>query len=261
MTPIRIRDQTNPDTFRTVPCGKCVYCYKSRQNEWALRLDMEIKRSKTAKFLTLTYSEENIPAGRSLNMLDVQKFIKRLRKKNPEKIKYYYVGEYGNNTKRPHYHMILFNSLETDFKSVWNLGHVHEGSVTQGSIRYTLKYMNKELFDESYKEYDRLDIVRPFAHMSQGIGSNYVEERQQWHSKNLLNNFAVLPGGFRTRLPRYFREKLYSKAERGAQNKIFQDKKYDNYEYSNELENIRLLYQRMDRDINKVKRSKQKRKL
>lgn len=261
MTPIRIRSQTDPGVFNTVPCGKCVYCYKKRQNEWSFRLDMELKNSKSAKFLTLTYSEDKLPKDGGLVMTDMQLFIKRLRKKEPKKIKYYYVGEYGSVNKRPHYHMILFNSSIDDYSGIWNKGFCYIGSVTQGSIRYTLKYMNKELFDENYKEYDKLYIIPPFAHMSQKLGANYIEERKEWHSKDVNRNFAVIQGGTRIGLPRYFREKLYNKAERNFQNKQFQDKKYDNYDYSNELENIRLMYQRLENDTKKVKRLTKKRKL
>ncbi len=41
----------------------------------------------------------------------MQLFIKRLRKYfNNNKIKYFYCGEYGTQTLRPHYHMIVYNA-------------------------------------------------------------------------------------------------------------------------------------------------------
>lgn len=61
-------------------------------------------------FLTLTYDEKSLPADGSLRIKDAQDFIKRLRERlRPNKIRTFYVGEYGDTTFRPHYHLAVFN--------------------------------------------------------------------------------------------------------------------------------------------------------
>ena len=45
----------------TYPCGKCLECCSRYQNEWTMRLEAEFSQWKYAYFLTLTYSNNNIP--------------------------------------------------------------------------------------------------------------------------------------------------------------------------------------------------------
>ena len=45
----------------TFPCGKCLECCAKYQNDWTIRLEAEYSQWKYAYFLTLTYSDENIP--------------------------------------------------------------------------------------------------------------------------------------------------------------------------------------------------------
>lgn len=134
----------------TVPCQKCNFCFSNKRSEWAFRLFQEWKVSSSSIFLTLTYDEKHVPYGTNYQVLhkpDLQKFFKRLRKKQSgskkSNIKYYAVGEYGSNTYRPHYHALVFNLTDkviSDLQSVWPLGQIHVGNVEMKSIMYTLKY-------------------------------------------------------------------------------------------------------------------------
>ena len=87
-----------------------IFCFC---NQWSFRLREELKDSESAHFLTLTYDDEHIIiTGNNeptLYKRDVQLFLKSLRKLQKQKIKYYFVGEYGGKTDRPHYHAIIFN--------------------------------------------------------------------------------------------------------------------------------------------------------
>jgi len=78
-------------------------------------------------WLTLTYRDPSecdqqqfkngyyIPADYSLRPSDVSKFIRAIRKSNPDhKIRYFYCGEYGDENQRPHYHVCLFNHSFSD---------------------------------------------------------------------------------------------------------------------------------------------------
>lgn len=143
----------------TFPCGKCPPCLKRRASAWSFRLMKEERLFDKSMFLTLTYNNKYIPLTSngfmSLRKVDVQLFIKRLRKSLPDvKIKYYAVGEYGGKTMRPHYHLILFGADPVSVTKAWcyedkvtrvrsSIGQCHFGVVTGASIGYSLKYMQK----------------------------------------------------------------------------------------------------------------------
>lgn len=101
--------------YYAVPCGKCVICRERHANEWACRAMCEAQTSISIPyFVTLTYNSLNIPSD-GVHKEHVQKFLKRLRV-NVERycgfgtnIRYYCCAEYGSKTKRPHYHLLLFN--------------------------------------------------------------------------------------------------------------------------------------------------------
>ena len=112
--------------FITVPCGKCDECRVNHSREWALRCSLHyaaLSPEEKAKswFITLTYDDLHNPGV--LCPDDMTLFFKRLRKhfKN-EKIKYFYCGEYGSRTYRPHYHLIIFGLPITDLKFIKNNG-------------------------------------------------------------------------------------------------------------------------------------------
>lgn len=204
-----------------LPCGKCLVCLQSKRNDWAFRLSEEHKAAKYgALFVTLTYSNQNIPEYGSLEKSDLQKFFKRLRKRSTDKIRYYAVGEYGSQYLRPHYHAIVFNSNEADIRASWELGYVHVGSVTAASVAYVLKYIVQpdvapagQIFD-AVTETWRPKFQKPFAVMSRayGIGAAYLtDEMVTWH-KSGGKNYALVQGtDTKIRLPRYYKELVWPK--------------------------------------------------
>jgi len=134
-----------------VPCGKCNFCLETRRNHWCFRLSQELKKSTSAYFITLTYDEDNVPiaenGSQTLVKRDLQLFWKSLRKSQAVitdlKLRYFIAGEYGSQTKRPHYHAIVFNLQIPVHKlqEIWKKGFVHCGRVTGASIRYVTKYI------------------------------------------------------------------------------------------------------------------------
>jgi len=96
-----------------LPCGQCIGCRLERSRQWAIRLMKERKLHDRSSFLTLTYTDDHLPrlpSGRPTLVLDdVQLFLKRLRKHfEPNPLRFFQCGEYGEQTARPHHHMILF---------------------------------------------------------------------------------------------------------------------------------------------------------
>lgn len=139
---------------RTVPCGQCPECRTSKIHSWMFRLDKELERSTNPLFVTLTYNNESLSYGQkepTLVKRDLQLFLKRLRKVHEKRfgkacapIKYYACGEYGSKTHRPHYHIIMFNLLDTSLvHDSWGQGHTLSMPLRDGGTAYVLKYMSK----------------------------------------------------------------------------------------------------------------------
>lgn len=216
------------------PCGRCNFCLESKRVDWSFRLSNELKRASTAKFVTLTYDDVNLPIMTSevspgvygdfpsLSKHDVQLFKKRLRKANDEayaaqrlvapSVRYFTVGEYGSDTFRPHYHSILFNvhfKVLDKLPSIWQKGQVHVGTVTKSSIHYVTKYVLTHRLDCKGRE-------PPFSLMSRrpGIGADYLRTHTEWHRADFRNFVNV--NGFKSRLPRYYKDRIFYEEERAA---------------------------------------------
>lgn len=213
ITPLTIRNKENKSL--PVECGKCPECIKKRTSQWSFRLRTEGDASSSSHFITLTYNSENVkltPKGfMTLYPEDVTLWLKRLRKISESKIKYYYVGEYGGKTERPHYHMVIFNAKPEDIERTWTHGAVHYGTVTGASIGYTLKYMIKDGKIPKHKNDDRL---KEFSRMSKGLGLSYLTaETMYWHTDKrvLLERLHCTIDGKKIPIPRYYKERIYDK--------------------------------------------------
>lgn len=211
ITPLTVRDKENKSI--PVECGKCPSCIKKRTSGWSFRLRKEGEYSSSSYFITLTYNTENVPITKNgfmtLKPEHVTLWLKRLRKVSKEKIKYYYVGEYGSENWRPHYHMIIFNADINDIEKTWNYGSIHYGSVTGASIGYTLKYMIKDSRIPIHRNDDR---IPEFGRMSKGLGLNYLTaEIMYWHTEKsrLLQRLCCIIDGKKVPLPRYYKEKIF----------------------------------------------------
>lgn len=156
---------------------KCLPCLRYRKGLWAARLMLEGSLHESSLFVTLTYDEEHCPCDGCVSVKDAQRFLKRLRQRMvPAKLRYFIVGEYGDVTKRPHYHAVLFGLRDPSMVSAsWGLGHCHVGVLTAASASYVVSYTVKGLTTVAAPG---LKGLRPeFARMSlrPGIGAGAVE--------------------------------------------------------------------------------------
>lgn len=218
ISPILVRKSTSRDF---VPCGKCNFCLQAKRADWTFRILQELKGSRSAHFLTLTYDDEQVRFSScglpEVRKRDVQLFTKRLRKINDSdstlalRLRYYLVGEYGSRTCRPHYHAIVFNlepKVLARINGIWSHGFVHVGECNQASIHYVTKYViNKEVVYEGREP--------PFAFMSKrpGIGQRYLRTHKSWHTVFGLRNFSQV-NGIKGRLPRYYKERIFNARQR-----------------------------------------------
>lgn len=163
-------------------CGQCMSCRKNRRRLWQHRLMLESMKHEKSCFVTLTYADEHLPKDGSLNPKDLQDFLKRLRRAiEPFKIRYYAVGEYGETTFRPHYHIALFGISRDShdlIHNAWGLGLIDSGrdNINKDSAQYICGYVTKKM---TKKDDPRLNGKHPeFARMSlkPGIGAGIVDD-------------------------------------------------------------------------------------
>lgn len=196
-----------------VPCGRCAFCLATRRSDWASRIYFERQLHLDAYFVTLTYADEFLTYRSGVAQLvkrDLQLWFKKVRKAG-HKFRYYAVGEYGSHTMRPHYHIIVFGYVPEDvLRDSWAKGIVHIGHVNDQSVLYALKYV----INSRFKGY-RNGRVAPWATMSRkpGLGANYLDKEViDWHKSGRKNYLFI--DGQRRHLPRYYKEKIFSKIDR-----------------------------------------------
>ena len=184
-------------------CKQCISCRLNKSMEWAGRIAGESKLYERNCFLTLTYSDENLPENNVLSLPDLQKFKKRLRKKchghqevygvklrpgqkNP--IRSYECGEYGDQFGRAHYHMALLNYKPYDLEyhktnkhgdklytsktldAIWGLGKVYIGELNVSSASYVARYITKKINGDAKAAH--------YAKINQETGECYTEKQE-----------------------------------------------------------------------------------
>lgn len=222
------------ETGRTVatlqlPCGQCVGCRVRRAEEWSIRVMHEAQMHEHCSFVTLTYDDEHLPPYGGLRYSDVQKFLKRLRVRRAEPVRYFLCGEYGEQTKRPHYHVGLFGEdfhrdrvplrqagdyqvwRSDALEKLWPLGRSEIGSLTRQSAGYIARYVLGKLNGEAgEREYRRFDaetgevvyVDPPFCRMSlrPGIGATWFRK----FGREVFPRDGVVADGRVRRVPRFY---------------------------------------------------------
>lgn len=100
-------------------------------------------------FVTLTYNPENLPQGGNLDKPGVLQWLKDVQKRKTAPFRYYLVGEYGADSKRPHYHLAVFtthpaqiSALRADWQS---RGFTQAAEITIARAGYLANYTTKKL--------------------------------------------------------------------------------------------------------------------
>lgn len=217
-----------------VPCGQCLGCKMERSRQWAIRCMHEASLYEQNCFVTLTYKDECLPDQNSLEYEPFQLFMKRLRKRYRNKIRFYMCGEYGEEGNRPHFHACLFNHNFEDKKffkrtstgsilytseildSLWK----HQGWATIGDVtfesaayvaRYIMKKVNGDPRNLTYQEIDRETgevyyRTKEFNKMSlkPGIGKGWYDK---WKNDVFPEDICVI-NGKAIKPPKYYYLKL-----------------------------------------------------
>lgn len=209
-----------------------------RSRDWATRIWHEASCHQANSFLTLTYSDDHLPDDYSVSVVEMQKFMKRLRKKLGFRVRFFGCGEYGDENLRPHYHAIIFGhdfpekrlwrklpSGHYSYRSevldtLWTKGHAEIGTVTLESAGYVARYIMKKVNGHQAAEHywRKHPItgceaqVRPeFICMSSrpGIGRQWYD---RFSGDCFPSDFVVVDGQKRP-IPRYYTKQLRKASE------------------------------------------------
>lgn len=223
------------DPATPIPCGQCIGCRLERSRQWAVRLMKELKLHDRSSFLTLTYDDAHLPLTRTgaptLVLEDIQLFLKRLRKEfEPHPLRFFQCGEYGEQTFRPHHHMILFGEdfckdreriedTRTGFAQytsptlsrLWGKGRCTISDVSFESAAYVARYCLKKVTGKGSR-FHYSGRKPEFVTMSRrpGIGAGYFDE----FKGDIYPSDEVIPAiGRPASLPPKYFDKLLEKVD------------------------------------------------
>lgn len=191
-------------------------------------------------FLTLTFEDEQMPESGSVDVLDLQLFMKRLRKSlEPKRVRFFACGEYTPLNLRPHYHILLFNHsfpdqkifkinknnqniyTSSELQNLWTYGFSTTAELNYKTAAYCARYSLKKITgDRAGDHYTRphcvtgnLVRVKPeFITMSRrpGIGARWL---QQFKSDCYPSDFIIVDGK-KHPIPKFYDKVLQSENER-----------------------------------------------
>lgn len=274
------KDEGNPLFPVVIPCGRCIGCRLKRSSEWALRCIQEASLHNYNCFITLTYNDEHLEKrcgilnvdngeieGYSLNRRDFVLFMKRLRKKYSDRIRFFHCGEYGEKFSRPHHHACLFGIEFPDrvqisnkkgirlytseiLNSLWGHGYCIIGDVTFDSAAYVARYITKKITGEKALEhYDGREPEYITMSRKPGIGKEFFEKYQ---NDIMSQDAIILRGGLKLRSPKYY-DKLYDVKNHDRMEEIKRKRRRDAIENKKSIERLETL--------EKIKRIKLKQSL
>lgn len=237
------------DEWIQIPCGQCLECRLQRSRQWADRCMLEMQYHAESYFVTLTYDDVHLPKNEiidpetgeivsvsTLVKKDLSDFVKRVRRYQEydgydQPIRFYGCGEYGSQTMRPHFHVILFglhlpkegfhlyrqnfngdNLYNHDFLDrCWKYGFSVVGEVTWQSCAYVARYIMKKQLGKDAKDFYKDRGIEPeFTLMSRrpGIARQYYDDHKDELFHEDFVTVSTHQGGKRIYPPRYF-EKLF----------------------------------------------------
>lgn len=229
LSPILLKlEKTGKNIF--VGCGRCPLCLSKKANQWFLRLQMEAKSQNGNYFITLTYSNENLPNALNNGKDIVIKFLKRFRKAAQayglrDDFKYYLINELGENHGRLHYHALFFHTgfdwrtMRDLIDKTWKQGRIDVQHVIKNRIHYVTKYCLQNvakprpitLHDAKGRPYRVYPEPYFFMLGSKGLGLDSFDEDVQKYVREHNGEFTF--NGKKFQLPKYLFNKCYEDKE------------------------------------------------
>lgn len=237
------------ENYLQLPCSQCLSCRLNRSRNWAVRMEHEAQMHTVSCFVTFTFNNDYLtimsPYG-SLDKRHMQDFNKKARYEfdrgisysdrfgdsriySPDKYRYYYAGEYGDQLGRPHYHSIMFGVDFPDkvhwktvngckyytskmLSDMWPYGFA---VITDANFqtmayvaRYCVKKINGDMAEEHYTRTmwdtgEVIQLVPEFGQPSTKPGIGY-EWFQKYGLTDVYPSDEVISRGYPAKPPRYY---------------------------------------------------------
>lgn len=206
-------------------CGKCRACRINAQREKKVRICHEAENWRDKCFLTLTY-DPKLYDDSNLIKKDLQDFLKKLRRRiEPDRIKYFASGEYGDEERHhAHFHLIIFGLDMYDKRvfsnhhynpqkdiwyvkcDAWGKGFCTVGPFNERRANYVAKYVIDKMNGREAEAWYH-GRTPEFCLTSQGLGISWLKE----HAPLVKKEGFIRQGLKRVPLPRYYQDKLFPK--------------------------------------------------
>lgn len=170
-------------------------CRLATRRLWVTRQRLEATSHGDNCFVTLTYKDSKLPDGLSLQPGDLRDFLKRLRDRiAPVRVRFFGVGEYGDQSERPHYHLTIFGisgltdrvgsrfrhwGFAEEIQRSWELGQTFTAPFSDLTARYVAGYTTKKMTGKD--DYRLMGRHPEFARMSNrpGLGAPAIRKLAQ----------------------------------------------------------------------------------
>lgn len=223
-----LKHKATSSGFALVPCGHCLNCCVNKARIWTSRIILEACSHSDTSFVTLTYDDFNLPDPPVVSVPEMQKFLKRFRYHAKKKIRYFCVGEYGDENQRPHYHLVMYNVHPVlDWNSLAKSWTNDDGllkcqperlqavELTPELARYIAGYITKKAKNQNnqweFESQKNLNAsgLREWSIMSKGIGRHAVMQAQKkadvWNHEIKM----IRTGGKKYPIGRYLKKQTH----------------------------------------------------
>lgn len=217
-------------------CGGCLPCRVHKAQSWRARICCEALCHSQSISVCLTYADDKLPPGGSLDPAEVVLFLKRLRKAIAKRsgalFRYFLIGEYSP-AGRPHYHVLFFGYWPSDSRpfgksragneqfesaelsAAWGHGHVNFQAFTPSAADYVSGYYVEKLNGDMAAEAlgGRVPEFMRASRGKGGIGAPFVDRYgAQIHEGA---DYIVIRGA-KVGVPDFFNRRLRKQGEAGV---------------------------------------------
>ena len=223
-----------------VPCGVCPNCRADKVSLLNARAKYEWKKSEFNAFVRFSYDDVHLPYKNyvvskdgsvspcGLPTVSKSDFIglvhslkdwfryslatgRKLPKNCSSDFKWLGCSEYGSSYGRPHLHFLFFGLdfayIKPLLVHLWPFGSIDVRPVEDGSIRYVLDYLEKQVNNEfNDKQYFDKNIEPPFVKWSKGFGRGFFVD-----NADSINKFgSVVIGNTTIPVSSYWRNQFFA---------------------------------------------------
>lgn len=214
LDPVRVVDHQFP--WNIVPCGRCIECLNARKSQWYVRLrrQIELGRYSQVYWVSLTFSDLELPETMEILSQKMRRWKDVLRKRYNKIPDHWFITERGEDdkhSKRLHLHgFLMFKDVRPRYeevKSTWKYGFMWIQELKSlSAVTYSMKYVFKNA--KRKLEGDNL-VSKIFT--SKGIGSAQLTKSSYRFMFGVDNEYVPTESfgtAYEYTLPRYIRLKV-----------------------------------------------------